>query len=83
MIPSWPACWKETLVANGYDVCGTAGTVEKAVELGGPDPNLILLSWIFGSRMVAWGRNACPAEEPGPSGRSLCLRPCGADGPDE
>ena len=25
---------EETLVANGYDVCGTAGTVEKAVELG-------------------------------------------------
>ena len=25
---------EEALVANGYDVCGIAGTVEKAVELG-------------------------------------------------
>ena len=32
--PRMAGMLEETLVANGYDVCGTAGTVEKAVELG-------------------------------------------------
>ena len=46
---------EEALAANGYDVCGIASTVEKAVELASVTDR-ISRYWISGWRMVAWAR---------------------------
>ena len=73
---------EETLVANGDDVCGTAGTVEKAVELGERyKPDLAVLDIRLADGGL--GTEIAARLKSRSHGCSLCLWPCWADSPDK